>query len=154
MTQLGRFVKWIEGLKNGKKAKKIIVGLTLTSTTILPMVASAHLVVPEVKKLECSGKKIQLWPMANQNFELFEYAANVPTKVHAASIKKTMVKGLDIYSAKLSCQSGTLMIVLPVHGSTKSQSLLITNSGRVMDVTPVSRPRPPSRPWWQNWYRR
>ena len=98
-------------------------------------VAFASIIMPEVKTIECSGKKFQLWLSSSNDFAIFEYSKAQPTKENSSNVRQAMFEGQDIFKATLDCENGSLKITFPENNAAKNQSLLVTNSGRVMDVT-------------------
>jgi len=127
-----------------KTTRKHVFGIAMSVGMILPTLASAHMDHHDVKTMECSGVKYQLWIVHDGDSGILEYSPRAATKVHSENLKSMMLKGQTLHNAKLSCSSGALKLDFAAYGSTKNQSLLLTKSGRVLDVTP--KPAEPIQP--------
>ena len=124
---------------------------------IFPISASADIITPETKRVVCSGHTFLLTHSKSGKMNLVEAGKRTLNfsgmKIHTNNLKKVMNADASFNKSSLKCENGAVKIDFLGKTSTKNQSLLITQSGRIMDVTPVSSPPPPppSIPWWQNW---
>jgi len=147
-----------------KHLKKILI-TSFVGILVTPIVANAETIIPTMKTVTCSGKTFALTVDSNSSnpMETFKiYELSKPSfnsrgmKDHTHNVKSMIPSGYDIRRASLRCQNTSLKLSITSFtggfnkpGGSSSINLLITNSGRVLNIgDEPTYPRRPRRPYF------